>query len=67
MNRGSQIPYDTGFTCEGCGFRPVSKLDRKVDTIGVRRNGQNDIHVKLCRLASEKQRIGRKLVSGAVA
>ena len=28
------------------------------DTSGVRRNGQNGIHVKLCRLASEKHRIG---------
>ena len=23
------------FTCEGCSFRPISKLDRKADTIGV--------------------------------
>ena len=35
------------FTCEGCGFRPISKLDRKTHIIGVRRNGQNGIHVKL--------------------
>jgi len=55
------------FTCEGSGFRPISKLDRKADTIGVRRNGQNGIQVKLCRLASEKHRIGPKLVSEAIS
>ena len=52
------------FTCEGCGFWPISKLDRKADTIGVRRNGH---HVKLCCLASEKHRIGPKLVSEAIS
>ena len=55
------------FTCEGCGFRPISEQDRKADTIGVRRNGQNGIYVKLCRLASEKHRIGPKLVSEAIS
>ena len=54
-------------SCEGYGFRPISKLDRKADTIGVRRNGQNGIHVKLCRLASEKHRIGPKVVSEAIS
>ena len=54
-------------SCEGCGFWPISKLDRKPDTIGVRRNGQNGIHVKLCCLASEKHRIGPKLVSEAIS
>ena len=53
-----------------------------VSTIGVRRNGQNGIHVnidntvrticiiydvKLCRLASEKHCIGPKLVSEAIS
>ena len=55
------------FTCEGCGFRLISKLDQKANTIGVRRNGQNGIHAKLCRLASEKHRIGPKLVSEAIS
>ena len=39
-------------------FRPISILDRKADTSGVRRNGQKGIHVKACRLASEKYRTG---------
>ena len=55
------------FTCKGCGFRLISKLDRKANTIGVRCNGQNDIHVKLCRLSSEKHHIGPKLVSEAIS
>ena len=54
-------------SCEGCDFRPISKLDRKANTIGVRCNGQNGIHVKLCCLASEKHRIGPKLVSEAIS
>ena len=51
---------------EGCGFRPISKLNPwKGD--GVRQNGQNGIHVKLCRLASKKHRIGPNLVSEAIS
>ena len=56
---GPVSPVLTGPLCEGCGFRPISKLDRKACTICVRRNGQNGIHVRLCRLASEKHRIGQ--------
>ena len=54
------------FTCEGCGFWTISKLDRKADTSGVQCNGQNDIHVKFCRLASKKHRVGPKMVSEAI-
>ena len=54
------------FTCEGCGFRLISEADQKADTIGVRRNGQNCIHVKLCRLASKKHRIDPRMVSEAI-
>ena len=47
----------TSFTCEGCGFRLISELDWKADTSGVRRNGQNGIHVKVCPLTSDKHRM----------
>ena len=56
-----------GFICEGWSFCPISKQYWKADTIGVRRNGQNGIHVKLCRLASEKHCIGPKMVSEAIS
>ena len=36
-------------------------------TVGVRCNRQNGIRVKLCRLASEKHRIGLELVSEAIS
>ena len=41
--------------------------NRKADTIGTQPNGQNGIHEKLCRLATEKHRIGPKLVSEAIS
>ena len=45
----------------------LGKLDWKANTIGTRPNGQNGIHEKLCRLATEKHRIGPKLVSEAIS
>jgi len=48
-------------------FRPISELDQKADTSGVRRNGQNGIHMKPCPLASENHRIGPKMVSEAIS
>ena len=31
-------------TCKGCGFRPISKLERKADTTGVRRKLWEEWH-----------------------
>ena len=67
-NNYNQTISLTSFTSEECGFRPITEQGRKADTIGVRRNGQNGIHVKLCRLASELEAsYWPKLVSEAVS
>ena len=52
-NNYNQTISLVSFTSEECGFWPITEQDWKADTIGVRCNGQNGIHVKLCRLASK--------------